>query len=454
MRRQHFGTFVGGIDLPDEKYTTDGAAIEPVPQPRVLYVLLDPCRLGSVDLQVAEGQRVSRGDLIALAGDRMPIFAPLDGTVGRAGRSVLAGHTAGSDADEKPHLCSSLELTDLGAWTVESNPEPVFDWRQASAEELLKRIDEGGLTTFSEPLTPLGHWCRQAVAAGVDTVIVNGMENQPYLTCDHRLMVSHGAEIVTAAAILVRVLGVTRGALAVDSRRIDRYRQMAVWAETLEVQSLAIEHKYPMGNDIMLASVVAGRVPRPGESPTDVGVAVIGPACCAALSRWVLAGERPTWRVVTVSGEHVRRPGNVAVPFGMPAEHVLAARGAPIEGSFCHGGPMTGTALAPETVVGPATSGLLSLRPPDERPASACIRCGWCTDHCPVRLDVASLNDMFELGNLDRARRYDVVACLGCGVCSYVCPARLPLTHRVKTLKRIVRQVDAASRTHSGAAHG
>jgi len=454
MRRQRFGTFVGGIDLPDEKHTTENAAITPVPQPHVLNVPLDPCHLGSVQVLVSEGQRVVRGDRIGVAGGDVPVYAPLDGTVSRIGACVLAGRPAGGDVEDAAYLSRSVELTDLGAMTGPADGEPVLDWRHVTSHELLDRISEGGLTTYRTPCQPLARWCRRAAAAGVDTVIVNGLENQPYLTGAHRLMVSHGADIVTAAAILARALGATRTVLAVDARRIERYRQMAVWAETLEVQSLALEHKYPTSNDIMLTTVVTGRVPRPGRSPRDVGVAVVDPACCVALVRWVLTGETPTWRVVTVSGVHVRRPGNLVVPFGMPVEHVLAACGAPLDGNFCHGGPMTGTVLPHNAMTGPATSGLLSLPRPDERPASACIRCAWCTDHCPVRLDVASLNDMFELGQLDRARRYDVVACLGCGVCSYVCPARLPLTHRVRVLKRIVQQADAAATTGGPAARG
>jgi Na+-translocating ferredoxin:NAD+ oxidoreductase subunit C len=193
-----------------------------------------------------------------------------------------------------------------------------------------------------------------------------------------------------------------------------------------------------MGNATMLTKVATRRVPPPGRSPMHVGVAILNVAACSAVHGWVVAGRPPTWRAVTVSGVHVRRPGNRLAPMGLAASDLLTTCGAPVEGNFCHGGPMTGVALPDGAVVGPATSALLSLPAPDERTATACIRCGWCTDHCPVRLDVASLNDMYELGDLNRARRYEVTACLGCGVCSYVCPARWPLTHRVRTLAALV----------------
>jgi electron transport complex protein RnfC len=151
-----------------------------------------------------------------------------------------------------------------------------------------------------------------------------------------------------------------------------------------------------------------------------------------------------TARVVTVAGEHVPRPGNYYVPFGMDCRELTGAGDRPI----IHGGPMVGYHLADGAVVGPGTNALLAI---DESPPAVptpCIRCGWCTSHCPARLNVAVLNDAFELGDLDRAHRLGARACLACGVCSYICPARLPLAQRVKQLLHLIAQTrrDRAAR--------
>ncbi|NLF30261.1 MAG: 4Fe-4S dicluster domain-containing protein [Planctomycetes bacterium] len=450
MRRQRFGTFVGGLDLPDEKHATLNQDIEPIPIPEALHVPADPCLLGGVTVLVRPGQRVADGDRLAVAGGgQMPIYAPTGGVVAGVGRCRLAGRPHGTDLDTYAYECPSVELTDLTPLEDAGRAEAPLPWQDAAPEGILDHLAAGGLTTCTCPPEPLASWCRRHRRAGVDVLIINGLENEPYLTCEHRLMATRGESIVTAAAVVARALGVGRTALAVDARRIDRYRAMALAAERRGIQSLAVEHKYPMGNPTMLTAVVTGRIPPPGRSPMHVGVAVLNVAACAAVHRWVVTGRPPTWRVVTVSGVNVRRGGNRLVPMGLAASDLLAACGAPVEGNFCHGGPMTGTALPDDAVVGPATSALLSLPAADERSATACIRCGWCTDHCPVRLDVASLNDMYELGDLERARRYEVTACLGCGVCSYVCPARWPLTHRVRTLAALVRR-DGPAEEYAG----
>ncbi len=443
MRRQRFGVFTGGLDLPDEKAATLTTTIASLRTPRQLRVPLDPCRLGGVEPRVDAPQRVAAGDLLAIAGGDTPVFAPLAGTVDRIGSCVLVDPYAPDAPRGTTWVSPAAEMTELAEPAELEDIEPVFDWEAASPEQLRQRIAEGGLTTCADPLTPLARWCVSRVAAGVDTVIANGLENQPYLTGEHRLLVSRGAEVVKGLAIIHKALGTAAAALAVDVRRTDRYRKIGVWAEALGVQSLAVEHKYPMGHPKMLTAVLTGRVPRPTQSPADVGVAIVNVAACFAAYRWVACGRRPTHRVVTVSGPHIRRPGNFYTPIGTPAEYLLlAAESEPGRAVLCYGGPMTGAALPDEAVVSPATAAVLSLPASDPRPATACIRCGWCTDHCPVRLDVANLNDMFELNQLHRARRYDVAACLGCGVCSYVCPARLPLTHRVQTLKRIAAQLE------------
>ncbi len=440
MRRQRFGTFVGGIDLPDETHATINKDIEPIPIPKALHVPADPCGLGDVEVLVRPGRRVRDGDRLAVAGGgAMPVFAPTGGVVTGVGRCRLAGRPSGTDLDTYAYECPSIELTDLTDPEAAGTEAP-FPWEDATAEQLIDHLAAGGLTTAAAPPEPLARWCERHRRAAADVLIINGLENEPYLTCEHRLMATRGEAIVTAAAVIARALGVRRTALAVDARRVDRYRAMGAAAERREIQSLAVQHKYPMGHPTMLTKVITRRVPPPGRSPADVGVAVLDVTTCAAVHRWIATGCPPTWRPVTVSGAHVRRPGNRLAPMGMAAWELLTACGAPVAGNFCHGGPMTGVALPDDAVVGPGTSGLLSLPAPDERTATACIRCGWCTDRCPVRLDVASLNDMYELGELERARRYDVTACLGCGVCSYVCPARWPLTHRVRTLATLVRR--------------
>ena len=162
-----------------------------------------------------------------------------------------------------------------------------------------------------------------------------------------------------------------------------------------------------------------------------MGAAVVSAAACLAVCRWVAGGVPPTHRVVTVSGEPAGETGNFLVPLGTACTELAAG-----PRTLIHGGPMVALQCTENAVVTPATDALLAIGVTEAEPAGACIRCGWCTDHCPARLNVSALNDAYELGMVDLADRAGVRACVQCAVCSYVCPARLPLTARVRQLKR------------------
>jgi len=135
-----------------------------------------------------------------------------------------------------------------------------------------------------------------------------------------------------------------------------------------------------------------------------------------------------------VGGPGIAEPANLWAPFGAECLQL-----APAEQPVIHGGPMVGFGCEADLVVTAATDAVLAIDPPPFQAPAPCIRCGWCTDHCPARLNIAALNDVFELGEIDHPSRLDAQACVECGVCSYVCPARLPLTQRVKRIKHAAR---------------
>jgi len=258
------------------------------------------------------------------------------------------------------------------------------------------------------------------------------MEQEPYVTADHRLLVERGPEVIEGLAILARAIGAAEAVLAADRRRTSYYEELSAAAGRRGVWQVALPHKYPISADTILTKVLARRETPPGRSTMSVGVAVIDPATCLAVSRWVVLGDRPRGRVVTLAGPAQGRPRNVWAPFGAVCGDLVDR----CDGPLVHGGPMAGLPCGPEAVVTPATNAVLALEAAAPPPPGPCIRCGWCTDHCPARLNVAAMNDAFELSLVSAARRAGVMACVECGVCSYVCPARLPLTQRVKQLKR------------------
>jgi len=231
------------------------------------------------------------------------------------------------------------------------------------------------------------------------------MEDQPFVTADHRLLVEHGPEVIAGASILARAGRIGQVTLAADQQKTENYQHLTAPAQAHGLERVALPRRYPIGADNILLSVLTGREVPCGGKAADIALAIIDAASCFAIYRWVACGDRLAGRVVTGS--------------------VASAR----------------------SVVGPGCDAVLALEPTSPGVATQCVRCGWCRDHCPTRLNVAVLNDLYELGHVQPANLLGVLSCLGCGVCSYVCPAVLPLTERMRQLKKSLHALPGRDRT-------
>ncbi len=437
-----FGTFTGGIDLPDEKDAAIAAAIAPAGHIGRLRVPCAPVQAAAARPTVRIGQFVTRGERLAEAtnADQVDIFAPLAGRV--AGFcEVMLPAVSGVGRPQHPtgwRRSDAVELTDLDSPAGIGPLTENYDWPAADEHSIRLRIAEGGLTTFRRPVVPLAGYIASARQAKVDTLIANVMENTPFITADHRLLVEQGLEVVRGLAILARAVGAAEVILAVDHRRTDAYHRTVAPAKLYGISSIALAHKYPIGADAILTKVLTRRRVPPGATGLAVGVAVTDAATCHATYRWVACGELPTARVVTVAGPRVNSPANMLVPFGADVSEVFDLVGVRGDGKCIHGSAMTGRQIVAGAVTGPSANALLALAGEQQPTPTPCIRCGWCSDNCPARLNVSALNDDFELGRPDAARRHDAMACIECGICSYVCPARLPLMQRVRLLKQAI----------------
>jgi electron transport complex protein RnfC len=438
--------FVGGIDLPDEKRPTLARAVEVAARPRRLLVPLAPCGGVPAEPAVRPGQEVHPGQRIGVAGGGggVDVFAPLGGRV--RGVCTVAVARWGGFA-ESPAIDLG-DLSEPGAIFPprrgESPDEAAgrdFDWQSAGDEELLARLGEGQLTTHRFQPQPLSEFLARARAGKCRWTILNALDHEPYVSSDHRLLAEFGPEVMEGLAIIARLVGSPDVIVAADHRRTSHYQSCNAPAERLGIARISLPHKYPMGADSILTKVLTRREAPPGRSPLSVGTAMLDAPTCLAVHQWMVRSRRMLGRVVTVAGPHTARPGNFWTPFGTPCADLASLTagvkpGGGSEPALIHGGPMAGTLCDARAVVTPATGALLSLEAAGLPLPGPCIRCGWCTDHCPARLNVAMLNDAFELSLVDRAALGGVLACVECGVCGYICPAKLPLTQRVKQLKR------------------
>ena len=443
---RRFGTFTGGIELPDDKEATLNTPVLPPPRLARVRVPLALVEAAPARPTLPIGEYVSRGQRLATAEDdrQVDVYAPLAGRVIGLTQVMLPARGGW-------RISPAVELGELDAPTAVVRgprtrrsafgdaPLPLqYDSQAADAHSIRLRLKEGGVMTFRPPVTPVAAWVERARQGRVDILIGNMMENVPFVSADHRLLAEQGSDVVRGLAILARAIGCREVVLAVDQRRTDDYREAVGPARLHGIESISLAHKYPTGADAMLTRILARREIPPGGAPLDVGVAVTDAATCWAVYRWVGCGQPPTARVVTVSGPHVTSPGNYLAPFGMDAFELLRAAGARDDEIGVHGPAMTGRQLVLGAVVSSTTNALLALMEPEAARPTPCIRCGWCTSQCPARLNVAGLNDDFELGRAGRARHRGALACIGCGVCSYICPARLPLAERLGLLKQAI----------------
>ncbi|MCP4378696.1 MAG: 4Fe-4S dicluster domain-containing protein [bacterium] len=427
-RIRRFGTFSGGIDLPDDRTSTLNAPIKA--WDKLSNISLPLGRTAARPL-VRENQTVTAGQLLASGHDEaVDLFAPSDAKVTGFSTVQVAGRIA-----MRKSRAIDLEITS----PIKLPPCETIGphWSDLNEADLWDRLSEGGISVHCQGAPPLVSWVLRARSKSCRLLLANAMEQQPMVTANHRLLAEYGPEVTEGLAILARATGITNTALVVPRRRTDAYRSLTDSARKYNITQVALSHKYPTEADAILVRVLTKRQVPPGQEPMDVGVAVIDPATCFAVYRWMSCDQRLNGRIVTVSNDSQHSGGNYFLPFGTHCMDVVNPDKRSDEQIVIHGGPMIGALCNEATVVTPVTDAILSITPSPYAPPSPCIRCGWCSDHCPARLNVAALNDDFELSMVENAKRLGVTACVGCGVCSYICPARLPLRQRIMELKLV-----------------
>ncbi len=279
--------------------------------------------------------------------------------------------------------------------------------------------------------------------AKIDMVILNGAECEPYLTCDHRIMVERPDDVVQGLRLLMKAVGVNKGYIGVEVNKPDAIDALnKACAAYTDVQVVPLQVKYPQGLELQLIKAVSGRELPSGKLPADVGVIVNNVGTAAAVAEAVLNGCPLIERVVTVTGSMVDKPQNLLVRLGTSFGDLLAECGLNGQpGKVIQGGPMMGMTQGNMSVpVTKGVSGILALSEAESAPLEAgpCIRCARCVDACPMLLQPIFLAQFAERGLLEQAEAYHILDCRECGCCSWVCPARRPLLQNIRLAKSAI----------------
>lgn len=388
---------------------------------------------------VREGQEVVRGQLLAKAGGyvSVPMHAPISGTVRKIGNvpSISGKMVPGIYLEANPF--SSQEVQ-------EGTP---IDAETATPEEILKGIQDAGIVGLGGAAFPTHVKLKIPEGKECEVLIINGIECEPYLTTDHRVMLEQGDDIFTGIKYLLKATGAERAIIGIEANKQDAADHLAAMIpKGAPITVKVVPVKYPQGSEKMLITSVLGREVPSGGLPIEVKAVVVNVATTAEIGRLLPHGRGIQERVITITGPGVKRKGNYLIPIGTPLRYVLDQVGVEENISEVYmGGPMMGVAVSNLDIsIVKGTSGIVVFTEKEVKGTQKiypCIKCGACVDACPISLNPSRLGILAKFEAYDQmAEEYNLLDCFECGSCSYVCPSHIPLVQYFRLAKTIVRK--------------
>ncbi|UCF32153.1 MAG: electron transport complex subunit RsxC [bacterium] len=411
--------FKGGVHPHDHKVTRE-AAIAEIPMPGEIRLSLSQHIGAPASPIVAAGDRVLKYQTVAAISGYVsaPIHAPTSGIVKGIEPSL---HPTGRFI---PAIIIEPDGEDEAMDTL-PNADPEY---ARGAETWKEMVRDAGIVGMGGAAFPTHVKLNPPEDKPIDMVVANGVECEPFLTADHRLMLEAPDSILSGLRLAMEMVGAKRAVVGIEANKPDAVERMvnADLPEGFEVSVLPV--MYPQGAEKQLIYALTGREVPSGGLPMDVGVVVQNVGTLAAIHEAVTFGRPFVERVMTLGGTLPNGPGNYRVPVGTPLSHIVESTGgvAGPAARIINGGPMMGTALSGlESTVTKGTSGLLLFGPGDFRELRprACVRCGACVRGCPASLMPHTLGNMVEWDLFDGLTEFNINDCIECGCCTYVCPA-------------------------------
>lgn len=437
IRQGSFSDFPGGVHPRQFKELSNQTPIARIPLPERLFIPVKQHIGVEGQLRVAVGDKVDKGQALTQTMNpfAVPVHASTSGEITAITEHVSA-HPSGL-----PEL--TIELTPDGEerWV---DLTPMLDYRQQPKTRLLEAICQAGISGLGGAGFPTH--IKVSPKKDIEFLVINGVECEPYISADDRLMREHSWQIRQGIDILCHLLNPRYVLIAIEDNKPQAINAMQVACqENPDYIICSVPTKYPAGGEKQLIQMLTEReVPHNGL-PVDVGVVMQNVATCYAIADAVFTGKPLLQRVVTLTGRALQHPGNVWALLGTPVAHLLEHAGikAAEQQKLIMGGPMMGFELVSTQVPVVKITNCILAPDDEEMPAAAdeqpCIRCSACADACPAELLPQQLFWHAQAKELDKAKDYNLFDCIECGACAYVCPSKIPLVHYYRIAKAEIR---------------
>jgi len=440
-------SFVGGSHPAEKKNLTEDSKIYPGPTVKEVAVMLSQ-HIGAVcqplvrkGNMVQAGQKIGDSDAFVSA----PVHSPINGKVkeislrshavlGRSEAIVIEAY------QYTPTRRSYFKLRDD------------FDENNYSAEQICDAVRQAGIVGMGGAGFPTRVKIEPNPRLPKETLIINGCECEPYITCDYRIMIEWPSQIVAGIKLARKASGCSRVFIGIEDNKPKAIEAMSAAVSGDNIKVVPVKTKYPQGGERQLINAILKRHVPTGGIPPMIGVVVLNVATAAAIAETVVGDLPLTHRVVTVTGEGVRNPGNFYVPIGTSVAELIEFCGGLRKEAVrvILGGPMMGIAIADLTTPVTKTTGAITVLTEKQigkakftGRQTPCLRCGRCLEVCPEHLNPTKIAHAVKNNLLDVAESYYISACMECGCCSYVCPANIEITGYIKTGKSLLAQLKA-----------
>ncbi|MEV3812754.1 electron transport complex subunit RsxC [Aeromonas allosaccharophila] len=433
--------FHGGIHPADNKLQSSQSPVVDAGLPPRLIIPLRQHAGPAGDLLVQVGDKVKKGQPLTryAKGRTVPVHASTSGTITEIGNHTVAHPSGLGD------LCVILTPDGEDEWGERNGKA---DYWNLERGELLERIQQAGVAGLGGAVFPT-HSKLDGRGQLTEILIVNGLECEPYITTDDRLMQQYSGEIMDGIRVLKHLLKPKLTLIGVEDNKPEAIEQLTRHATDEDVLVKTVPTKYPSGGAKQTIELLTGRQVPKGGRAVDIGIMVLNVATVFAIKRAIIDGEPLIERIVTLTGDSFKKPGNAWVRLGTPVRWLLQRFELQPEAEqrVIMGGPMMGFTLPHAMVpVVKATNCLLAptqAELPAPGPEQPCIRCSACADACPATLLPQELYWYSRAKEYDKAEKLNLMDCIECGACAWVCPSEIPLVQYYKIAKDDIREARA-----------